>query len=455
MRLKEKIAIIAIFFSAAFFIAPKIVLAQVIFNEVTWMGSSISANDEWMELYNDAATAVDLTGWKIIFLDKNLVEKFTVNFTDKDIVKQISDHGYFLLERTDDDTVPDIVADKIYTGALNNDGGVLKLFDAQNNSIDEINNVEKWLAGDNTKKLTMERGAGGAWQNSTAPNGTPKSANSGGAPTPTPSPSVAPSASPTATSSATPSPTPAPAYQYSKDILINEFLPNPETGDKEWVELINIGSSAINLASWQIDDEENSTSPQVIPADTTISPNEFLVISFNKSTLNNDGDKVRLLWPDDQVVHSVLYAKATPGQAVAKFDAGWLWTNQPTPGQANKKSLTEKNETISLSVAPNSADKITTIEETVAVQTGAPRVATINNQTAIAPAATPTKNNLAADRSAPNPNLIAAANEPIKNNSGSSAILILAGVVSLAALAGGGLVYFRRQKQVDIEEMDD
>jgi len=139
------------------------------------------------------------------------------------------------------------------------------------------------------------------------------------------------------------------------------------------VEIINSDNSAITLSGWQIDDGNASTSPQAIPTGITIAPRELLVISFNKSVLNNDGDKVRLLWPDDQVVHSVAYAKATQGHAVAKFDAGWLWTNQPTPGQANKKSFTETIEAVS---APANNTRVTTTEDTVAAPTFDPPAGT-------------------------------------------------------------------------------
>lgn len=263
-----------------------------------------------------------------------------------------------------------------------------------------------------------------------------------------------PSASPAAPAM---SPTPAaPSYQYSQDILINEFLPWPEDGAKEWVELYNAGSSAVNLSGWQIDDEDNSTPPQAIPADTTIDAGGFLVISFNKNSLNNDKDKVRLLWPDDQVVHAVSYDKSKQGWTVARFDSGWFWTNQPTPGQANKKSLVEKNEFISSANASNNADKITAVEE--AVQAGAPPSAPLNNNRITSAASvlpSVSENNLPAEGGAQNPGLSAAAADPIKNNSGVNPAFALVGVIVLAALAASGLIYFRRQNQVDSESPDD
>jgi hypothetical protein len=38
---------------------------KIYFNEIAWRGSSISTADEWLELYNNTAKEVDLSGWEI------------------------------------------------------------------------------------------------------------------------------------------------------------------------------------------------------------------------------------------------------------------------------------------------------------------------------------------------------------------------------------------------------
>jgi hypothetical protein len=37
----------------------------VVISEIAWMGTSTSANDEWIELYNNSASPVSLSGWLI------------------------------------------------------------------------------------------------------------------------------------------------------------------------------------------------------------------------------------------------------------------------------------------------------------------------------------------------------------------------------------------------------
>lgn len=42
---------------------------DVVINEVQWMGSSVGADDEWIELYNTTGSDIDLTGWTITNVD--------------------------------------------------------------------------------------------------------------------------------------------------------------------------------------------------------------------------------------------------------------------------------------------------------------------------------------------------------------------------------------------------
>ncbi len=119
---------------------------DVVISEIAWMGTSASTADEWLELYNNTANVIDLTGWVLSAADGT--PSIALQGT-------IPAHGHFLLERTDDTTVPGLTADQIYTGALGNGGETLSLTDAGNTLQDQTNPT--WDAGDNTSKATMER----------------------------------------------------------------------------------------------------------------------------------------------------------------------------------------------------------------------------------------------------------------------------------------------------------
>ncbi|MFH1401740.1 MAG: lamin tail domain-containing protein, partial [Parcubacteria group bacterium] len=150
----------------------------VLINEIAWMGNA-SPTDEWIEIYNNTNKDVDLAGWKLVAADGTP----EINFNGSTTI--ISAGGFYLLERINDSTVPEIFADLIYTGALGNGGEKLELKDASGTLIDSVDCSYGWFAGDNKTKETMERinpalpgSDSGNWASSTTSGGTPRAKNS-------------------------------------------------------------------------------------------------------------------------------------------------------------------------------------------------------------------------------------------------------------------------------------
>jgi len=439
---------------ATFFIWPKIIFAQIIINEIMYDLSGTDDKHEWVELRNNGFSPIDLTDYK--FNDGDNATNHILNVPPKNNSRGsmiLAAGGYALLAGDAAALIADLpnysgtIIDTVLS--LSNTSATLKILDKDGVEISTISYNKELGAAGNGRSLEWD---GAALKESLVDDGTPGRANSVLNSSSIVS-NAAPSVSPVAENTATPSPsTVAQTFDYSQDILINEFLPAPNDSGKEWVELFNAGSTVINLAGWQIDDADNSTSPQVIPENTTIYAGGFLVISFNKSTLNNEGDKVRLLWPDDQVVHLVSYDQAKPGQSVAKFNNGWLWTNQPTPGSANKKSTVENNESV---VVATTAEKINPVEEgVVALVSPMPKKTTSTPQAITASMPLPSSTGQSANDQE-NINLSASIGESTKENPKTKTALSLAGVILLAGLAASTLIYFRRQKAVDSQNFDD
>ncbi|MCC6604423.1 MAG: lamin tail domain-containing protein [Anaerolineae bacterium] len=121
---------------------------DVVLNEIAWMGTAVSTNDEWIELHNPTSAAVDITGWVLAAADG----------TPSILLSgSIPSGGYFLLERTDDTTVPGVTADQVYTGALSNTGENLVLQDEMANVIDSLDNSSGWFSGHNEARVPMLR----------------------------------------------------------------------------------------------------------------------------------------------------------------------------------------------------------------------------------------------------------------------------------------------------------
>ncbi len=158
------------FLSLAF---PSLAVVQnvVIINEVAWMGTSVSANDEWIELFNPTQESIDLSGWKVAAEDGSP----TISLSGI-----IPAQGYAVLERTNDESVPEVPALVIYSGALENQGEKLMLLDVHGTIVDEVDGSKGWIAGDSKTRQTMERSAlSGAegWHASSNPGGTPGKQN--------------------------------------------------------------------------------------------------------------------------------------------------------------------------------------------------------------------------------------------------------------------------------------
>ena len=138
-----------------FLVFPAVSFAQVVINEIAWMGMAESANAEWIELYNTTSENIDLSGWGlyeagggtlIISLSKN-----------------ISASGYFLIERTTPSVADPIVGINDVSGSFGGNGLInlpsgefLVLKDASGNIIQSLDFSGGWPAGDNTTKETMQ-----------------------------------------------------------------------------------------------------------------------------------------------------------------------------------------------------------------------------------------------------------------------------------------------------------
>ncbi|NOY57950.1 MAG: hypothetical protein GXO75_03320, partial [Calditrichaeota bacterium] len=122
---------------------------DVVINEIAWGGTAASSYDEWIELYNPTSSSIDITNWQISAADGTPVIPLSGVIPAK---------GFFLLERSDDNTVSDIAADQIFTGALSNSGENLQLLDNGSNVIDQVDFSGGWPAGTTAPNFySMER----------------------------------------------------------------------------------------------------------------------------------------------------------------------------------------------------------------------------------------------------------------------------------------------------------
>lgn len=343
-------------------------VGKVVINEIAWMGGETSYTAEWIELYNNDENSINLDGWLLKAVDGKPEIK---------LKGEIPPKGFYLLERIDDSVLPKIPADQIYNGALSNQGEALGLYDRQGNLIDFLDCSAGWPAGSNSTKQTMERinsllpgSKKDNWTNSQNPGGTPKAKNSIVIePPPAESSSAEAEEEKSESLTAEVSPERAekesesePPFQkesqadlpaepqlitYPSAIIINEILPSPigPDAEKEWIEIFNQSDFEINLSGWQIKDLLGRITVYIFPQGKTIGPREFLILSrpITKITLNNNGDGLKLLQPDGQVIDELTYQEAIRGHSYNRWGKdNWYWSRQPTPGQPNFLPPSEK-----------------------------------------------------------------------------------------------------------------
>lgn len=136
---------------------------------------------------------------------------------------------------------------------------------------------------------------------------------------PTKTPSLTRAISPTRTSIDTRTPTSTAALEFDQ-VVLKEFLPQPErdwnedglvNGVDEYIEIINLGSTSVDLSDWKLDNGPNTRAYTL----TAISmlPREILVY-FRSDTnlpLSNGSGTVWLLKPDRQVADSFHFPPTT------------------------------------------------------------------------------------------------------------------------------------------------
>ena len=251
---------------------------KIIINEIAWMGSNFSANDEWIELKNISGLSIDLQGWQILDKEKQI----KIFFEGKNIIPSGS---FYLLERTDDNSVPLISADLIYSGALSDSDEALFLFNETCQLEDKAEANPDWPAGNKSEKRTMERTSGLGWQTFYGASqnnilGTPKRENS-----------IRPPGQESSTTEQggglLPQPESLPPPKICSQENLSELKLEPVIFNEiawmgtsngwqdEWIELKNISENEISLSGWQILDKAEEIK---LILSGTVLPNGFHIL---------------------------------------------------------------------------------------------------------------------------------------------------------------------------------
>jgi len=331
-------------------LTPFAVLAQnkpnIVINEIAWMGQKVENVDpknywryEWLELYNNTTKEVSLENWRLELSRQNLDWSLLLS-------GKISPNSYFLVVASDKISPVFDLNYQNLGGKFNNQGQQVVLKDSLNNIIDVVDcfTSEKWFAGDNNSKQTMERknpfisdSEASNWQTSASPGGTPKLENSQAQEIIVKQEENIKSPEIT-----------QPEISFPSGVVINELLPSPLGPDdqEEWIEIANQNNFPVDVSNWQIEDLKGKTTAYVFPEKTVIPAMSFILLSRKESniTLNNDEDGLKLSWPSKKTADQVDYKTAPRNQSYNRGGIGWFWSEKLTPGEINRATAKETEE---------------------------------------------------------------------------------------------------------------
>lgn len=267
---------------------------RVLINEIAWSGTVYSADDEWIELKNVWGIPVDLSGWQL----SNKDNRIRVVFGENNI---LAVDDFYLLERTDDNSVPGVQADAIYNGVLHNNDEILYLFDDNCRLEDEVIAQPFWLAGDQVKNKSMERLDVFYWYTyqglaQQGIFGTPGSTNS----TP-PAEYIKPKSSSLIDLS-------------TPQILITEIQIETKTSNNyDFIELFNPNAKGVDISNWELKKR-------------TSSGHEYSIMIFPAKTIIDN--RSHFLWANyDYVASGLISANATSTETLAKNNSVALFDN--------------------------------------------------------------------------------------------------------------------------------
>jgi len=112
-------------------------------------------------------------------------------------------------------------------------------------------------------------------------------------------------------------------FYSSNDVVLNELMYTPSSGEPEWIELFNKTDSPLNLKKWRIKDLTTTTT--ITNNDIIIPPASFIIltddstiinfynisseiIQLNLPSLNNTGDAIAIIDSLGVLIDSVLYS---------------------------------------------------------------------------------------------------------------------------------------------------
>ena len=317
-------------------------VGDILINEL--LPAPTSGNKEWIELYNDTDSPIDLSGW-------TLLNKEGSKFSTTTLFGIIDPDDFLIVEGI--------------VGSLNNSGDEVVLKDLAGQIISQTSYGDFSSCYD----CAWARGDAGSYLLTITPTKnainiiTPKvSAPPGGFSNVIDKEAISAT---TESNQATTTPKTEDVAKVALLVIINEVYPNPDSGQEEFIEFRNLDTKSADLSGLVIADA--SKKKFKIASSTVLEAGGYAVFLRSQSNiaLNNSGlETISLSYADGSIIDKVSYSGSKKGKSFSRKDSGeWQWSDMPTPAQENIFSLpAEELPTAKLSVATSktTVKKVTT-----------------------------------------------------------------------------------------------
>lgn len=321
--MRTRIFIIGLISGIAYIFIPIQTTAStsaVLISEMS-MGSSTSATEEFVELYNNSDVAVNITNWSIYYRSATgSTYSKKANFFTSSIIQPRS---FFLVSTN----TPN---DSILVSGMSQTGGVTELRDDKGNVVDRLGYGNANIA--NGKPAAASQSGESIYRQYDLASKTMANTNDN-------------LQDFYITSSMSPGSIPVIEIEESSEavvypsILINEVYPNPnpeqsESSD-EYIELYNPNDISVDLNGWLVKDGSGKT---FIIKNKSIEPFGYLALYSSETSisLNNTGDIIELYSPNSELKDQTQdYGDAKEGLSWGLVNGAWSWNNSTTPGATN------------------------------------------------------------------------------------------------------------------------
>ncbi len=300
---------------------------SVLISEVQ-TGSSDSASDEFVEIYNNSDQTVDIGGWSLYYKSstgKTWSKKATIADSSS-----VASHDFWLFSSV-------IAGDTHFASGFSESGGNIQL----RNKVGEVQEQFAWGTGDSPLGQPATVAQGGQSMYRLYDEVTHQMANTDNNFSDfdvanNPSPSAVP-----VVEVLEPDPSPR-AYPVLK---LTELFPDPVTPQTdaadEFIEIYNPSNEVVGLDGWKLRDDSGK---EFIVKAKTIPAQGYLALNITETgiTLNNTGDTITLINPNgDELDQSADYGNAKAGMSWSLINGEWDWATAPTPGTVNATVFVE------------------------------------------------------------------------------------------------------------------